>query len=39
MNVNVWDVTEPVQRLIRSRARVDAEALADPHVPLEGLVP
>ncbi|MET9778383.1 FAD-dependent oxidoreductase [Streptomyces sp. NPDC006367] len=39
MNVNVWDVTEPVQRLIRSRAQVDTEALADPHVPLESLVP
>ncbi|MFE3632821.1 NAD(P)/FAD-dependent oxidoreductase [Streptomyces sp. NPDC059168] len=37
MNVNVWDVTEPVQNLIRSRARVDTDALADPHVPLDGL--
>ncbi|WP_018545275.1 NAD(P)/FAD-dependent oxidoreductase [Streptomyces sp. LaPpAH-108] len=39
MNVNVWDVTEPIQRLVRSRAVVDTEALADPHVPLAGLVP
>ncbi|MFC8360623.1 NAD(P)/FAD-dependent oxidoreductase [Streptomyces griseorubiginosus] len=39
MNVNVWDVTEPIQGLIRSGARVDTEALADPHVPLESLVP
>ncbi|MGI5337873.1 NAD(P)/FAD-dependent oxidoreductase [Streptomyces sp. CA-181903] len=39
MNVNVWDVTEPVQRLIRAGARPDAEALADPGVPLESLVP
>ncbi|MDO0915171.1 FAD-dependent oxidoreductase [Streptomyces sp. DT2A-34] len=38
MNVNVWDVTEPIQRLIRSRARVDTDALADPHVALEGLI-
>ncbi|MFF4830270.1 NAD(P)/FAD-dependent oxidoreductase [Streptomyces sp. NPDC001315] len=38
MNVNVWDVTEPIQQLIRSRARVDTEALADPHVPLDSLV-
>lgn len=38
MNVNVWDVTEPIQRLIRSQARVETEALADPHVPLESLV-
>ncbi|MGC2999324.1 NAD(P)/FAD-dependent oxidoreductase [Streptomyces sp. G35A] len=37
MNVNVWDVTEPVQRLIRSRTPVDTEALADPRVPLESL--
>ncbi|MEV5881250.1 FAD-dependent oxidoreductase [Streptomyces sp. NPDC052020] len=39
MNVNVWDVTDTVQRLIRSRARVDTEALADPHVPLGSLAP
>ncbi|MFD5404887.1 NAD(P)/FAD-dependent oxidoreductase [Streptomyces griseorubiginosus] len=39
MNVNVWDVTEPIQGLIRAGTRVDTEALADPHVPLESLVP
>ncbi|MFD4790346.1 NAD(P)/FAD-dependent oxidoreductase [Streptomyces sp. NPDC058459] len=39
MNVNVWDVTEHIERLIRSGAPVDVEALADPHVPLAGLVP
>ncbi|EFF90891.1 MULTISPECIES: NAD(P)/FAD-dependent oxidoreductase [Streptomyces] len=37
MNVNVWDVTDPIQRLIRSRARIDTDALADPHVPLDTL--
>ena len=37
MNVNVWDVTDPIQALIRSRARVDPAALADPDVPLEDL--
>jgi 3-phenylpropionate/trans-cinnamate dioxygenase ferredoxin reductase subunit len=37
MNVNVWDVTEPIERLIRSRARVDADRLADPDTPLEEL--
>jgi 3-phenylpropionate/trans-cinnamate dioxygenase ferredoxin reductase component len=37
MNVNVWDVTEPIQRLITARAVVDTDALADPHVPLESL--
>ncbi|MER6674762.1 FAD-dependent oxidoreductase [Streptomyces sp. NPDC000983] len=39
MNVNVWDVTEPVQRLIRTGVRVTAEALADPHTALDGLAP
>lgn len=39
MNVNVWDVTDPIQRLIRTRAHVDTEALADPRVPLDSLVP
>jgi NADPH-dependent 2,4-dienoyl-CoA reductase/sulfur reductase-like enzyme len=37
MNVNVWDVTEEVQRLIRSGVRVDVEALASPRVRLEDL--
>ncbi|MFC8508401.1 NAD(P)/FAD-dependent oxidoreductase [Streptomyces sp. NPDC057411] len=37
MNVNVWDVTDRIQSLIRSRAAVDTEALADPSVPLENL--
>ncbi|MFE5485252.1 NAD(P)/FAD-dependent oxidoreductase [Streptomyces sp. NPDC056527] len=39
MNVNVWDVTEPIQRLIRAQSPVDTEALGDPSVPLESLVP
>ncbi|MFF8030796.1 MULTISPECIES: NAD(P)/FAD-dependent oxidoreductase [unclassified Streptomyces] len=38
MNVNVWNVTDPVQGLVRSRTRVDTEALANPRVPLESLV-
>ena len=37
MNVNVWDVTDPIQALIRSRAIVDPERLADPDVPLEAV--
>ncbi|MFI2367252.1 NAD(P)/FAD-dependent oxidoreductase [Streptomyces sp. NPDC018833] len=37
MNVNVWDVTESVQQLIRSRAQVDVQALGDPSVPLAEL--
>lgn len=38
MNVNVWDVTEPIQKLIRSRARIDVDALSNPQVPLESLI-
>ncbi len=37
MNVNVWDVTEPIQQLIRSDAPVDVDALGDPSVPLASL--
>ena len=39
MNINVWDVTEAVQALIRSRAPLDEARLADPDVPLEELLP
>ena len=39
MNVNVWDVTDPIQSLIRARVPVDDRRLADPDVPLEELVP
>jgi 3-phenylpropionate/trans-cinnamate dioxygenase ferredoxin reductase component len=35
MNVNVWDVTDPIKALIQSRQRVDVAALRDPDVPLE----
>jgi 3-phenylpropionate/trans-cinnamate dioxygenase ferredoxin reductase subunit len=38
MNVNVWDVTDPIQALVRSNRPVDAVRLADPDVPLESLV-
>ena len=37
MNVNVWDVTDQVQALIRSRHAVDLGALADPDTSLEAL--
>jgi 3-phenylpropionate/trans-cinnamate dioxygenase ferredoxin reductase component len=37
MNVNVWDVNEHVQALIRSRQQVDAGALRDTDTPLESL--
>jgi 3-phenylpropionate/trans-cinnamate dioxygenase ferredoxin reductase subunit len=39
MNVNVWDVTEPIQALIRSGAPIDRARLADPDTPLEELLP
>ncbi|MGK5111205.1 MULTISPECIES: NAD(P)/FAD-dependent oxidoreductase [unclassified Geodermatophilus] len=35
MNVNVWDVTEPIQELIRSGRPVDPARLADLDVPLD----
>ncbi|MET9478605.1 oxidoreductase C-terminal domain-containing protein, partial [Streptomyces sp. NPDC002922] len=38
MNVNVWDVTETVQELIRTGRQIDPDALADPSVPLESLI-
>jgi 3-phenylpropionate/trans-cinnamate dioxygenase ferredoxin reductase subunit len=38
MNVNVWDVNEDVQALIRSGVRIDADQLRDPEVPLAELL-
>jgi len=37
MNVNVWDVNENIQALIRSGQAVDPDRLADPDIPLTGL--
>jgi 3-phenylpropionate/trans-cinnamate dioxygenase ferredoxin reductase subunit len=37
MNVNVWDVTDPIQALIRSRLQVPVAALTDVDTPLERL--
>ncbi|GAA2596222.1 NAD(P)/FAD-dependent oxidoreductase [Streptomyces axinellae] len=37
MNANIWDVTGPIQDLIRSGAKVDPHTLADPGVPLASL--
>ena len=37
MNVNVWDVNDEVQRLIRSGAVVDRAALADAGTPLSSV--
>ena len=38
LNLNVWDVTGPIQELIRSGVVVDRDALADVDTPLESLV-
>jgi 3-phenylpropionate/trans-cinnamate dioxygenase ferredoxin reductase component len=38
MNVNVWDVNEAIQALVRSGQQVDSGALSDPETPLESLV-
>ena len=38
MNINVWDVNEHVQAIIRSRQPVDVAALTDPETPLESLI-
>jgi NADPH-dependent 2,4-dienoyl-CoA reductase/sulfur reductase-like enzyme len=37
MNVNVWDVNDDIQALIRSETLVDPERLADPDIPLTDL--
>ena len=37
MNVNVWDVNEHLQELVRSGASVDADRLRDPDGPLDEL--
>jgi 3-phenylpropionate/trans-cinnamate dioxygenase ferredoxin reductase component len=39
MNVNVWDVTGPIQALVRSEAPTDRARLSDPGQPLDELVP
>lgn len=38
MNVNVWDVNQHVQALIRSRSTVDVAALGDPDTPLDSVL-
>jgi 3-phenylpropionate/trans-cinnamate dioxygenase ferredoxin reductase subunit len=37
MNVNVWDVTEPIQALVRTEAPIDRDRLTDLDQPLEAL--
>jgi 3-phenylpropionate/trans-cinnamate dioxygenase ferredoxin reductase component len=38
MNVNLWDVNDPIRRLISERVTVDDRRLADPDVPIDQLV-
>jgi 3-phenylpropionate/trans-cinnamate dioxygenase ferredoxin reductase subunit len=38
MNVNVWDVNDPIRRLISERVKVDDRRLSDPDVPIDQLV-
>ena len=35
MNVNIWEVTDQVEALIRAARPVDRAKLADPAVPLD----
>ena len=35
MNVDIWDVNEMIQVVVRGGCAVDASRLADPHVPLD----
>jgi 3-phenylpropionate/trans-cinnamate dioxygenase ferredoxin reductase component len=37
MNVNIWDVADPIEKLILSRRQFDPGQLADPDIPLEKL--
>jgi NADPH-dependent 2,4-dienoyl-CoA reductase/sulfur reductase-like enzyme len=37
MNINVWDVNEDIQALIRSGAAIDPARLTDPDIPLADL--
>jgi 3-phenylpropionate/trans-cinnamate dioxygenase ferredoxin reductase component len=39
LNMNVWDVSDQIRDLIAARHEVDAQALADPDVPLDKLMP
>ena len=39
MNVNIWDVVDPIRAIIRSGLTVDVSQLTNSDVPLESLVP
>ena len=38
MNVNIWDVNDDIQELIRAGVTVNREELADPARPLQSLL-
>lgn len=38
MNVNVWDVAEPIGALARSQQQVDTNRLSDPEIPLDEVI-
>jgi 3-phenylpropionate/trans-cinnamate dioxygenase ferredoxin reductase subunit len=38
MNMNVWDVSDPIRELLRSRRRLDPRQLADPDISLSKLL-
>jgi 3-phenylpropionate/trans-cinnamate dioxygenase ferredoxin reductase subunit len=38
MNVNIWDVNDAIQALVRASQPADVAALRDPETPLESLV-
>ena len=37
MNVNIWDINDTIQALVRAGQPVDKDALRDPGTPLESL--
>jgi 3-phenylpropionate/trans-cinnamate dioxygenase ferredoxin reductase subunit len=37
MNANIWEVAKPIERLIRSRGRIDSSGLANAAMPLDEL--
>jgi 3-phenylpropionate/trans-cinnamate dioxygenase ferredoxin reductase subunit len=39
MNVNVWDISDPIQAIIAAGGAVDERRLLDPDVPIAELAP
>jgi hypothetical protein len=37
MNINIWDVADDIERLIKSARPINADDLADPAIPLTSL--